>query len=173
MVPAAGEFIGNSLNATGLTTQAQSANRTVIAPYVPAYDVTIDQIGASVSTFIASALFKFVIYAADASGRPSTVLRETGTIDAGSNGTKFVAVTSITLTAGTTYWIGVRSSSNATLRCLNVGATAPLTYTSAATPVAEGALILTETFANAAATWTYAASQHSNALVPLILMRVA
>jgi hypothetical protein len=173
MLPAAGEFIGNGMDATAFGTQAQVANRTVIGLFKPAYSVTIDQLGVSVSTFVASATVKCVIYAADSNGRPTTILRETATIDAGSNGTKFISVTSITLTAGTPYWIGIRSSSTATLRTLGVGSVPALTYTNAATPLMESALILTETYANAAANWTYAASQHSNALVPLVLMRVA
>jgi hypothetical protein len=173
MAPAAGEFIGNGLNATALGTQAQVANRTVIAPFSPCYDVTIDQLGCSISTGVASSNVKCIIYAADASGRPSTVLRETANIDSATTGTKFASITSLVLDADTKYWIGLRSSSTATVRTLGVGSAPAITYTSAATPAIESALILTETFANAAATWTYAASQHSNALVPLILMRVA
>lgn len=173
MRPAAGEFLGNGLNAIALTVQAQVANRTVIAPFVQAYDVTIDQLGVSVSTFGAAQNAKAIIYAADANGRPSTVLRETANISAGANGTFMSAITPLDLVAGTTYWRGIRASGIFTVRAIGVGATWPLTYTAAATPVAEGTLILTETFATAAATWSYAASQHSNVLVPLILMRVA
>jgi hypothetical protein len=173
MVPAAGEFIGNGLNASGLSTQAQVANRTVIHPWIPSKTITVDQLGLSISGLVASALLKRIIYASDANGRPSTVIVETGDIDAGSNGTKFASISSLTLNAGTLYWQGLRSSSTATVRTISVGSAYPLTYTSAATPIMEPTLILTETYANAAATWTYAASQHSNAQVPLLLMRVA
>jgi len=173
MVPAAGLFIANGSGALALGTQAQVANRTVIAPFIPSLTVTVDQLGVSISTLIASALFKVVIYAADANGRPSTILRETGTIDAGSTGTKFAGITSLTLSAGTRYWIGIRSSSTSTLRTLGLTSSPLLTYTNAATPVAQGALIKTETFASAATDWSYASGQHSNALVPLVLMRVA
>ncbi len=173
MVPAAGLFIPNNANATALGTQAQVANRTVIAPYVPAYNVTIDQLGISVSTLLASANAKCVIYDSDSNGRPTTILRETANISAAANATVFGSITSLTLTAGKTYWIGVRASGTFTLRTLAVGALPALDYTSAATPAARQTLILTETFANAAANWTYASSQHSNALMPLVLMRVA
>ena len=173
MLPAAGEFIGNGINASGLSTQAQTANRTVIAPFTPSRDVTIDQLGCSVSALVASSNVKCIVYASDVNGRPSTVLRETANIDSGSNGTKMAAISALTLTAGTTYWIGLRASSNPTVRTVSVGSVMPLTYTTAATPLIEGTLVLTETFASAAATWTYAASQHSNAQMPLILMRVA
>jgi len=173
LVPSAGVCISNALNTTALGTAAQVANRTVITPFIPGHNITIDQLGVSVSTFVASANVKCIIYDSDSNGRPTTVLRETANIDAGSNGTRFAAITSLTLTAGKVYWIGLRSSSTATLRTLGVGATHILSHTNAATPVAQGVLILTETFANAAATWTYASSQHSNVVAPLILMRVA
>ncbi len=171
--PAAGLFLSNNANATALGTQAQVANRTVIAPFVPAYGVTIDQLGVSVSTFLASANCKCVIYDSDSNGRPTTILRETANIDAGTNGTKLSAITTLALTAGHTYWIGVRSSGTQTVRTLAVGALPALDYTNAATPAARQVLIKTETFANAAADWTYASSQHSTALMPLVLMRVA
>lgn len=171
--PAAGVFLANSSDCGALGTQAQVANRTVCAAFVPSYDITIDQLGISVSTLLAGSNCKVVIYASDSNGRPSAVIVESGNIDASTTGTKLVAIASTALTAGTKYWIGVRSSGTQTLRTLNVSALPVLSYTSAATPVAQQTLILTETFANAAATWTYASSQHSNALMPLVLMRAA
>lgn len=173
MNPASGLFQANAADAGALGTQAQVANRTVCAPFVPAYDITIDQLGVSVSTLLAGSNCKVVIYASDSNGRPSTVLRETANISAAAAATVFATITSLTLNAGTKYWIGVRSSGTQTLRTLNVSALPVLSYTNAATPVAQQTLILTETFANAAATWTYASSQHSNALMPLVLMRIA
>ena len=173
MKPAAGVFLANSSDCGALGTQAQVANRTVCAAFVPAYDLVIDQLGVSVSTLLAGANNKVVIYASDANGRPTTVIIESGNISAAATGTVFATIASTTLTAGVKYWIGVRSSGTQTLRTLNVSALPVLSYTNAATPVAQQTLILTETFANAAATWTYASSQHSNALMPLVLMRAA
>ena len=173
MRPAAGTFIGNGFDATAFGTQAQVANRTIIAPFIPDRDLTIDQLGVSVSAFVASALLKGIVYASDAAGRPDAVLRESGNIDAGANATVVQGITPLLLVAGATYWVGVRSSSTATIRTLGVSATIPLAYTNAATPLMQAALIKTETFANAAGPWGYSAGQHSNALVPLVLMRVA
>lgn len=173
MRPAAGVFLANSSDCGALGTQAQVANRTVCAAFVPAYDIVIDQLGVSVSTLLAGANCKVVIYASDANGRPTTVIIESGNISAAATGTVFATISNTTLTAGVKYWIGVRSSGTQTLRTLNVSALPVLSYTSAATPVAQQTLILTETFANAAATWSYASSQHSNALMPLVLMRAA
>lgn len=173
MVPAATLFVGNSANAAALGTQAQVANRTVIAPFVPAYSMSIDQLGISVSTLLAASNCKVVIYASDSNGRPTTILRETGNIDCATTGTKLSTITALALTAGATYWIGVRSSGTQTLRTLAVGALPALSITSAATPVTQQVLIKTETYASAATNWTYASSQHSNALCPLVLMRIA
>lgn len=173
MRPAAGVFMSNSTDCGALGTQAQVANRTVCAPFVSPYDIVIDQLGVSVSTLLAGANCKVVIYNSDSNGRPSTVLIESGNISAAATGTVFATISSTTLVAGTKYWFGVRSSGTQTLRTLNVSALPVLSYTSAATPVAQQTLILTETFANAAATWTYASGQHSNALMPLVLMRAA
>lgn len=173
MVPAATLFVANSANATALGTQAQVANRNVIAPFVPAYNMTIDQLGVSVSTLLAGANAKCVIYSSDSNGRPTTILRETGNITAAAAATVMVSITPLVLSAGATYWIGVRASGTFTLRTLAAGSLPALTYSNAATPVASQTLILTETFANAAANWTYASSQHSTALMPLVLMRVA
>jgi hypothetical protein len=173
VLPAAGEFIGNGLNATALGTQAQVANRTIIAPFRPLYSVTVDQFGASISAFVAGTI-KFVVFDADSSGRPTTMLFESGTIDSGtSNATRFVTVSPFSFTAGKAYWLGLRSSANTGVRTLGVGSAPALTYTNAGTPAIRSALIRTQTHADAATDWTYAASQHSNALVPLILMRVA
>ncbi len=173
IVPAAGLFISNGLNNTALGTAAQVANRTVITPFIPGHAVSIDQLGCSVSTLLASSNVKLVIYDSDSNGRPTTILRETANIDSGSTGTKFSAISSLALTAGKVYWVGLRSSGTQTVRTLGVGATPVISYTNAATPVGQGTLILTETFGNAAANWTYASNQHSNVAAPLILMRVA
>lgn len=173
MVPAAGAFVANSANATALGTQAQVANRTIIAPFVPAYAMTIDQLGVSVSTLLAGANAKAVIFASDSLGRPTTLLRETGNISAAANATVFAAITSLALSAGGTYWVGIRASGTFTLRTLAAGALPALSYSNAATPAASQTLIRTETFADAAGNWTYALGQHSTALMPLVLMRVA
>ncbi len=172
--PVAGLFVPNAANATALGTQAQVADRTIIAPFVPAYGMTIDQLGISVSTLLAASNCKGVIFDTDANGRPTTLLRETANISSAANATVFsTAFTPLVLVAGKTYWIGVRASGIQTLRTLAVGALPALDYTNAATPAARQVLIRTETFATGATAWSYASSQHSTALMPLVLMRVA
>ena len=172
MAPATGLFVSNNQNGTALGTQAQVANRTIITPFMTSVPMSIDQLGISISTLLAASNCKCVIFQSDSNGRPTTLLRETANIDCSTTGTKFASITSLALTDGTIYWIGVRSSSTQTIRTLAVGASPVISVTNAATPVLQSCLIRTETYANAATDWTYASSQHSNGLAPLILMRV-
>ena len=172
MRPASGVYIGPATSGAALGTTAQAANRNTIAPFSPAFDITIDQVAISVSTAVAASLAKVVIYASDADGRPSTVLAESAGISCATAAT-VTASLSLTFTAGRIYWIGVRVSANQTLRSLPAAAFPVLSYTNAASPVIQTVLTKTETYANAAATWTYTVGQHSNLTVPLVLMRVA
>lgn len=172
--PAAGVFLSNGPLANTLSTAAQVADRVTIAPFVVRHAITIDQLGCSISTIVAGATVKLVIYDSDAQGRPTTILRETAAIDANSTAaTRFAAIAALTLQPGKIYWLGLRSSSTATIRTVNAAAAFVLSSTNAATPVQQTSLTKTETYATAAANWTYAAAQHSNLGPPLILMRVA
>lgn len=172
MKPAAGVYVTNSIVGGALGTVLQAAGRNTVAPFSPAFDMTIDQVAISVSTASAGTTAKVVIYASDANNRPTTVIAESADISCASTGT-VTATLSASFEAGTLYWIGVRSSGAQTLRSLTAVALPVLSYTSAATPVAQGVLTKTETYANPAASWGYASSQHSNLTMPLVLMRVA
>lgn len=171
--PAAALWVPNSWNGLALGTGAQAANRHIIAPFVPSYAMTVDQVGVSVSTLLAGANCKVTIFDSDADGRPTTLLRESGDLSAASAATVTGAITSIALAAGKLYWIGVRSSGTQTLRTLGVSALPVLSVTTAATPVMQSTLLITETYATAAANWSYASSQHSNTVMPLVLLRTA
>lgn len=170
--PAAGVFIGPATSGVALGTVAQAANRNTVAPFCPAIDTAIDQVGISVSTAVASSLAKVVIYSSDANGRPGDLVAESGNIDCSTTGTKFVSL-SVSFVAGRVYWIGVRSSSTQTLRSLPAAAFPVISYTNAATPLIQTVLLKSETYANAAASWGYSSAHHSNQTVPLVLMRVA
>ncbi len=170
--PAAGLFVSAATSGGALGTIAQTANRNTIAPFVSAHDLTIDLVAISVSTVIAGSLSKVVIYGSNANGGPDTALAESADIPCSNLGHQTAAL-SFTFEAGRVYWIGVRSSATQTLRSLTAPAFPVLTYTSAATPVIQGALVKTETYANAAGAWGYVAAHHSNLTVPLVSMRVA
>lgn len=113
--PNSGQFIrSDSGVGTSTTTVAGAATRAEIFPWVCRGDVTIDQLGLNVTTAVAGALARIVVYDTDANGRPAGRLTETGDLDLSTVGAK-VATVSLTLYEGRTYWFGVRHSSTATI----------------------------------------------------------
>lgn len=169
MKPAAGLYIANGLNGA-LGTQASAANRQDIAPFLAGYDFDIDQLGLSVSTASAGNAC-VLIFASDADGRPTTVLYQSGDMATGTTGTKTVAAT-FSFTAGSLYWIGIWTSAASTQRVFANTSGMSQTWTTAATPVQQAVLRRTETYGTAT-NWTYASGQHTSALAPLVLMRIA
>ncbi|AKU43263.1 hypothetical protein RCRHEA_19 [Rhodobacter phage RcRhea] len=113
--PNSGQFIRTDSGVgTTTTTVAGAATRTEIYPWVARGDVVINGLGLNVTTAVAGALAKIVVYAVDANGRPAGRLTETGDLDLSTVGAK-VATVSLTLHEGLTYFFGVRHSSTATI----------------------------------------------------------
>ncbi len=168
-----GRWHVNSLDTTTLTTSAGAANRIEIAPWQCPFDMTADQVGVLCSTLIASAQGKIVCYNADAEGRPSTLLFETATLDFGSVGFKSIAQNA-SFTRGSIYWLGLRSSSTATVNAHQPYCSPVLGFPAVPTTAATKLLRRTLTFATAApATWGWVATEETAANVPAIFMRVA
>ena len=171
--PIAGEYILSNIGAGGATTTtlAGAAGRMDIFPYNPRADVTVDMLTVNVTTLVAGALGKIVVYEADGNGRPSDLIAETGTLDFATVGLKSTAVT-LTLRQGKTYWFGIRHSATATLSTWVVGATpdlgcgAPLT-------AARKTLRRVLAFATPApTTWGYLSSESSTGLATAIWLRM-
>jgi hypothetical protein len=169
MLPDAGVYISNGLNGT-LGTQASAANRQDIAPFLAGYDFDIDQVAISVSTGLAGNA-AVLIFDSDANGRPTTVLMQSPNISTATAATVTASVT-FSFEAGRLYWIGVWTSSASTLRVFANTSAFTQTWTTAATPVQQAILRRTETYGTAT-NWTYASGQHTSALAPLVLMRIA
>jgi hypothetical protein len=110
--PVTGEVIATCLMAEATTTATGVANRMEIFPFIPRRDITITALSCNVTSGVASAEGKLVCYASDSNGRPTTLLFESSALDFSTNGVKS-ASWSTTLTAGETYWFGIRSSSTA------------------------------------------------------------
>jgi len=173
LLPLAGAIIGNTPNNT-LATVGGVANQISVSLFATQFAFTMDQIGCSVSTLIASAQLRVVIYEADANGRPTNHLFTSAVIDASTTGTKFVAA-SFSFVADKKYYIGLWQSSTATYRSiLSYGP--PLAWSNAATPLASRTLIFTSAFSPTgnAPNWpTFANTQLSSNPPPLILFRIA
>jgi hypothetical protein len=170
----AGMFTAAHTSGAALGTVAQVANRNTIAPFRPQYDMTIDQVGVSTSTGVAATTAKVVIYDADpATGLPTTLIAESGTISTATSGTTNMVALSVSFEAGKTYWIGARASGTQTLRSILAAGLPMLSMSNAGTPIMRGSLVKLETYADPAAAWGFLTSQMSNTTVPLVLMRIA
>ena len=100
--------------ATASTNATGGADRMEITQWVAPATFTADLIAVNVTTNVAAALLKNVIYDSDANGYPNNLLLETGDHDCSTTGAKTQACT-LTFIKGATYWIGVRHSSTAAL----------------------------------------------------------
>lgn len=167
----AGRYTSNGSIAAAATTTAGAANRMEICPWVCPADITVDQFAMNVTTGVASALGKVVVYSSDVNGRPDALLLETGTLDFSSTGQKTVSA-ALTLRRNTLYYIGVRYSSTATVSAHPLYVTPCLGHQVAALP-AKG-LRRTLTFATAApSTWGYLATEENASVQPIVWMRAA
>jgi hypothetical protein len=93
-------------------TVAGVANRMNIYPFIPKFDYTADRLGVNVTTAVAGALGKVVVYEADEQGRPAGRITETGNLDFSAVGAKEATV-AVPFKKGKQYWIGIRHSSTA------------------------------------------------------------
>lgn len=169
-----GQYYDNSFQGAANATLAGAANRIDLAPYYTSVDLTIDQIGVAVSTAVASAQGKVVVYSADANGWADELLLETGVLDFGTTGYKSENV-NLTFNRGTIYWLGVRHSSTATLRSINVSSAVNLGLTSAIASNYATILRRTLTFATAATDpWVFTNTDRTaNVAPPSIRFRAA
>lgn len=169
-----GQYYDNSFQGTASSTLAGAANRIDLAPYYTSVPLSIDLIGVAVSTAVAAALGKVVIYSSDANGWPDALLFESGNLDFSTTGYKSEALT-FTFSSGVQYWVGVRHSANATLRSINVSSAVNLGLTSSTASNYATILRRTVTFANAAPDpWTFTNTDRAaNTSPPSIRFRAA
>ena len=172
--PAAGDYALTTTGAGGAATGvlAGVAGRMDLFPFIPRDDITIDRLSVNVTTLIAAALGKIVLYAADATGRPATLILETGDLDFATVGLKEATVAQ-SLRCGITYWIGIRHSSTAILSAWASTATPDL---NGGAPVTTARKVLRRTLAYATAapgTWGYLASETNAGPGTAVWMRAA
>ena len=174
IIPVAGDYALTTSGAGGAATSvlAGAAGRIDLFPFIPRDDITIDRLSVNVTTLIAAALGKIVLYAADATGRPATLILETGDLDFSTVGLKEATVAQ-TLRRGVSYWIGIRHSSTAILSAWASTATPDL---NGGTPVTTARKVLRRTLAYATAspgTWGYLSSETSAGPGTAIWVRAA
>ena len=172
--PIAGEYILTNTGAGGATTTtlAGAANRIDLFPFIPRADVTVDMMAVNVTTLIAAALGKIVVYAADVNGRPTDLLLETANLDFSTVGIKNAAV-SVTLRQGRTYWLGIRHSSTATLSAWVVGSTPDLGCGAPLTSVRKTLRRIVAFGTPAPTSWGYLSGESNSAGATAIWLRMA
>lgn len=169
-----GAYYDAAFHGTAASTAGGAAGRLEIAPYYTSAGLRIDQIGVAVSTGVASATVRVLIYATGADGWPSDLLYESASLDCSSAGYKSVAL-DFTFEAGTQYWLGVHHSSTATLRAITQASLPNLGLgTSGAATGYTTMLRRTQTYASLApTTWDAVSSAQmiSNATMPSVRFR--
>jgi hypothetical protein len=148
-------------------TLAGAADRIDLAPFYVPEAVTVDQIGAAVSTAVASSLFRVGVYESDTAGRPLTRVLVSGDLSGAT--VAFVSTTvSFQFVPGKRYWVALHHSSTCTLRAVAATACYPLglasnTGAGVATVVRKAA----QAFASGLpATWTWADADLTAAIAP-------
>ena len=167
-----GQFYDNSFQGTASALLSGAANRIDLAPYYTSQTFDIDQIGVSVSSAVAASTVKIVIYSADANGWPDIVLYESSPIDTSIINYRFEALT-FTFNSGVQYWVGVRSSSTASMRTINPSSAVNLGLTSSSATSYATILRRTLTYATAATSpWVFVNSDRvANISPPSIRFR--
>lgn len=109
-----------------------TANRLDVYPITPNKTLTNVSFTINLTTGIANALARLVVYS-NSNSFPTTKLYESTDIDCSTLGDKTV-LTGLTFTAGTTYWIGSYTVGGATFRALAPNTLLPIFWTGLTTP---------------------------------------
>jgi len=125
--PVAGWAASNMLTASALSTIALVANRLHVSPFIPCHSLNTSSATIEVTTGVASALTRIVVNSANATtGQPDALLANSGDLDFATSSTTPTWSTTLSWVKGTVYWIGVHSSSTATLRGIPTASQLPL-----------------------------------------------
>ena len=171
-VPVAiGRWYDGSFHAANPGTLAGAANRLDLGPFFTSQPLRIDRVAVAVSTAVASALAKIVIYNSNDDGVPDQLIYESGDLDCSTTGGKEATV-DITFEANRIYWLGIRHSSTATLRTIVQSSALNMGMSSSNSSTMLSCLRRTVTYANAAPDpWAYADSDPVFATPPSVRMR--
>lgn len=175
ILPPSNEYILLSGGAGGAAaaTLAGAANRIDLYPYVPKYDISLNQLLINCTTAVAAAQAKLLVYASDANARADALILETGTLDLSTTGQK-TATVSLTLKKGEVYWFGIRHSSTATVSSWATTSTPDINGGTAISTSARKVLRRTLTFATAApSSWGHVSSEINPGPATAIWARVA
>lgn len=169
--------LGGAGNATAFGTIAGVANRAHLAPWYCTQNFSPDYLGVQVTTGVAAATCKVLVYACDTAGWPGAQLYVSAALNCATTNTAVGATFALTFTAGTVYWVGVIHSSTAALRAWGLGNALTFGGIGATATVANyGTLLLRSslTYASPPTTWAFTAADITNNVgAPIVFARAA
>lgn len=168
-----GYYYDQSFAGSAAGTRAGAVNRIYLSPFYTNVSLTLDLIGVSVSTAVASSNAQVLIYDADADGWPDNLVFQSGNLDC--SAVAYVSeATSFMFESGKTYWVGVHWSSTQTLRGVAVASLRNLGIGSSATVTSyTTALTRTATFGTPPDPWTFVSTDLvANIVAPSVRFRI-
>lgn len=174
VAPDAGRYVRSATGcSTTTTTMTGVADRTDIYPFIPRFDMKVDRLGASISTGVAGALGRFVVYGSSADGRPAARLFESPDLDFSAVGVKEASL-DLGMRKGRQYWLGLRHSSTASLYAWQFYNTPDLDQSNISTTPAKLLRRALSHATPAPAAWGYVAGETTQGVAaPAIWLRVA
>jgi len=146
--PSVGNSITQGITAGGTLATAATANRLIVAPFIPVQTITSASLYINVSVLLVGSNAQILIYS-DLNGKPDTRLYQSADLSCATIGVK-TATTVQTFTAGTTYWIGVHTSSTQTLSALASSSLIAISWSASSV---YSAYYITATYGSAPATF--------------------
>ena len=142
--PAVGQSTNVSLNGTAISTIAGVVNKLTVSPFIPSQTITSASLYINVTITGIGSNARILIYS-NLNGKPDTKIYESASLDCSVLGVK-TATTVQTFVAGTTYWIGVQTSSTQTLSGISIASLTPIYLI---TNVMSTSLFITPAFGSA------------------------
>ncbi len=172
LTPISGEYMMTTMSASGgLGNLVGAAGRIDLYPFTARADNAVTGLAVNVTTLVAAALGKIVVYDSDINGRPNNLLVETADLDFSTIGVK-TATVSLTFRQGKTYWLGIRHNSTATLSAW-LSTSTPDINGGAPSTTARKVARRTLTYATAAtSTWGWASSEINPGQATAIWLKV-
>jgi len=159
--PAVGQSTNVSLNGTAISTIVGIVNKLTVSPFIPAQTITSASLYINVTVSGIGSNARILIYS-NLNGKPDIKLYESANLDCSTTGIK-TATTVQTFEAGTTYWIGVQTSSTQTLSGIIIASLTPIF---SITNVMSTSLFITPAFGSAPTPFGSGTAQ--NLTVPLV-----
>jgi hypothetical protein len=169
---AAGQYVNQQVNALTPTAGAMAANRLDLMLFVPSRNLTIDQLAIEVTTAVAATNCRIGIWA-DSTGAPGVLLAGGGTDhDCSTTGVKTETV-SLSMTAGTPYWVGTHSNGTQTFRACATGAAAIFGTAAGGSGAGFTAWRGSPTYASGLPNPPVSMTRTGGVIAPLVYLRIA